>query len=237
MVERYLERSKTILIPIGSTEQHGPNGYIGTDTICPEAIALGVGERRNLLVAPSIQVGMAQHHMRFPGSMTLRPSTLVALIVDTIASLSTHGFEHLYFLNGHGGNIATIKSAFSEYYAGHSLAAPRTEAIASTYLRSWWEGERVRDYSAREFGDAEGSHATPSEVSLTYFLHAPDFEGLAMEPEIAPRGAFMDADDYRQRFADGRIGSNPGLANAAHGEKLYQAAIADIEEDLGRLGI
>jgi len=237
MVERYLQQSKSILIPIGSTEQHGPSGYIGTDTLCPEAIALAVGERRDLLVAPSIPVGMAQQHMRFPGSMTLRPSTLIAVVVDIIASLHAHGFEQLYFLNGHGGNIATVKAGFSEYYAAASLAGARPQRAVQTYLRNWWDGDRVREYTAAQFADAEGSHATPSEISLTYHLHPPSFEIGQFSPEIAPRGAFYDADDYRRRFADGRIGSNPALASAAHGERLFAAALADIEADLDSLEI
>ena len=236
MVERYLERSQTILIPIGSTEQHGPNGYIGTDALCPQAIATGVGESRELLVAPTIHVGMAQHHMRFAGSMTLRPSTLTALLVDTIESLAVHGFRELYFLNGHGGNIATIKSAFSEYYANSSLGG-RGDTVVKTYLRNWWEGERVRQYSKTHFGDAEGSHATPTEISLTYYLHPPQFECDRLEPEIAPSGEFYDADDYRSRFADGRIGSGPSLASVDHGEQIYQAALADVIENLDALEI
>ena len=237
MVERYLERTQTILIPIGSTEQHGPNGYIGTDAICPQAIATGVGESRELLVAPTIQVGMAQHHMRFAGSMTLRPSTLTALLVDTIESLAVHGFRELYFLNGHGGNIATIKNAFSEYYAANSLAGESRGAGVRTYLSNWWEGERVRQYSKKHFGDAEGSHATPTEISLTYYLHPPQFDSVRLDPEIANRGAFYDAADYRSRFPDGRIGSNPSLASVDHGERIYQAAIADLIDSLDALAI
>jgi len=76
-VERYLARSQSIIIPIGSTEQHGPNGLIGTDALCAEAVAKGVGEKTESLVAPTISVGMAQHHLAFPGSMTLTPSTLI----------------------------------------------------------------------------------------------------------------------------------------------------------------
>ena len=69
-VETYLTKSTGIIIPIGSTEQHGPNGLIGTDAICPEVIAKGVGEAAGAMVAPTIAVGMAQHHLGFAGSIT-----------------------------------------------------------------------------------------------------------------------------------------------------------------------
>ena len=130
-----------------------------------------------------------------------------------------------------------MRSAFSEYYASRSLSAATDEEAPRTWLRNWWEGERVRDYSKRNFGDAEGSHATPTEVSLTYHLHEPRFEQPDMNPRCAPAGNFYDADDYRRRFADGRIGSDPSLASAAHGKKIYEAALADVGEDLDRLEI
>ena len=83
-VEAYLLRSQGIIFPIGSTEQHGPTGLIGTDAICAETIATGVGEQTGSLVAPTINVGMALHHTAFPGSISLRPSTLIALIQDSV---------------------------------------------------------------------------------------------------------------------------------------------------------
>ena len=83
-VDEHLKKSTGVIVPIGSTEQHGPNGLIGTDALCAEVVAKGIGEKEGALVAPTIPVGMTQHHMAFPGSMTLRPSgsnlTLDALV-------------------------------------------------------------------------------------------------------------------------------------------------------------
>jgi len=72
-IEDYLTRSRGIVIPIGSTEQHGPTGLIGTDAICPEVIAKRASDEAGFLVGPTFNVGIAQHHLGFPGTMTLRP--------------------------------------------------------------------------------------------------------------------------------------------------------------------
>lgn len=230
-VDDYLKTSRGIVMPIGSTEQHGPNGLIGTDAICAETIAKGVGEAAGALVAPTIAVGMAQHHLAFAGSMTLRPTTLIAVIKDYVASLAKHGFQRFYFVNGHGGNIATVTTAFSEIYADSALAPAGNDGSIKCRLKNWWQAPGVGALLRELYGEAEGSHATPSEVSLTWFVHPEAERHLAMTPEIAPRGDFADADDYRRNFPDGRIGSNPNLASPAAGKRFHEVAVRELAAD------
>lgn len=231
-VESRLERSTGIVVPIGSTEQHGPNGLIGTDALCAEVVGRGVGEKLDCLVAPTIAVGMAQHHLGFAGSITLRPSTLIAVVRDTVQSLVRHGFDRIYFVNGHGGNIATVSAAFSEIYADSSLATDGHNAPGvRCRLKNWFDGAGVRALSDELFGAAEGSHATPAEVSLTQYAF-PDFiKRVEMAPDIAPKGPIHDAGDYRRRFPDGRIGSNPMLASPEAGERFYRTAVDEVAAD------
>lgn len=75
-VESYLERSKGVIIPIGSMEQHGPNGLIGTDALCAEIIARTVGEQADILVGPTITMGVAQFN--FPEN-TFQSNTVNSL--------------------------------------------------------------------------------------------------------------------------------------------------------------
>jgi len=230
-VDTYLEHSNGIIIPIGSTEQHGPNGLIGTDAICPEVIAKGVAEKIEVLIAPTINIGMAQHHLAFAGSMTLRPSTLMAVITDVVESLARHGFERCYFLNGHGGNVATLNAAFAEIYSNTSLYSPDEDSHLRCKLSNWYMSPGVRRLSRELFAAAEGSHATPSEVSLTYYAYPEAVKNVKMSPKRAPNGPISTALDYRQRFPDGRIGSEPQLASIEAGEKLFHAAVDDIAAD------
>ncbi|MFN3943853.1 MAG: creatininase family protein [Allosphingosinicella sp.] len=227
-VDHYLEDRSDIIVPIGSTEQHGPNGLIGTDALCAEVIGRAVGEKSGALVAPTIAIGMAQHHLGFPGSMSLRPSTLMAVVRDVIASLAGHGFTRICFVNGHGGNIATVTAAFSEYYAESSFAAHGNSTPVECRLRNWWEAPSVGPISKELYGDAEGSHATPSEVSVTQFAFPDHIKSAAMRPDVAPTASFTDAADYRRNFPDGRIGSNPALASPEAGARLVEAAAGDL---------
>lgn len=234
-VEAYLQRSTGIIVPIGSTEQHGPNGLIGTDAICPEAIAWALGERHDVLIGPTQNLGMAQHHLAFPGSISLRPSTLMAVLRDTVDSLARHGFTHVFFLNGHGGNIATVSAAFAEVLSERSLSERSLNGQSNGELQlslySWFTGRRGREIAKELYGDAEGGHATPSEVSLSWAAHPEAVKEAAMSPHVAPGGsAQCDALTFRQRFPDGRMGSAPSLASVEHGRRFLEAGVEDAFE-------
>jgi len=98
-------------------------------------------------------------------------------------------------------------------------------------LKNWWESPRVQAISKELFGDREGSHATPSEVSVTQFAYPEAIKRKGMAP-IGPKPRdFADADDYRRLFPDGRIGSDPTLASPEHGKRLVEAAVHDISAD------
>jgi creatinine amidohydrolase len=232
--ESYLQHHKSIILPIGSFEQHGPNGMIGTDIICPERIAQSVTEETGILIGPSISVGMAQHHLAFAGSVSLRPTTLIAVIQDYVTSLVRHGFSQFLFLNGHGGNTASVQAAFSQIHAEASLGrAPRDQPELDLVLCNWYMGKRVAALSDELFPGIEGSHATPSEISLTYFAYPQHKKTVGpLKPRVAPHGGFGSAADFRRKYPDGRIGSDPSGASAEFGARLCEASSADVIEQL-----
>ncbi len=165
-IEAYLERCKGIIIPIGSTEQHGPTGLVGCDAICAEEIAWAGGRRGEILIAPTFNVGSAQHHMSFPGTMTLRPATMTAVISDWALSLAAHGFTHIYFLNGHGGNIAPVQAAFAEIYARRALDGDGADFIMK--LQNWFDLPGIPELNEELYPTGAGSHATAAEISVTF---------------------------------------------------------------------
>ncbi|MEA5498796.1 creatininase family protein [Limnoraphis robusta Tam1] len=229
-VETYLSHSTGIILPIGSTEQHGPTGLIGTDAICAEAIARGTGEATHAIVSPTLNVGMALHHMAFPGTISFRPSTLINVITDYITSLARHGFNKFFFINGHGGNIATLKAAFAETYAHlGDLQLPNANLV-QCQVGNWFMCRSVYKLAKELYGDQEGSHATPSEVAVTQYLYPEAIKQATLSEEVAKGYPIYGAADFRRHYPDGRMGSNPALATPEHGKQLYELAVKDLSQ-------
>lgn len=225
-IEARLNRSKTVVIPIGSNEQHGPTGLLGTDWLCPEIIAHEAHRTGDILIGPTFNIGMAQHHLDFPGTIALRPSTFMLAIGDWCRSLAHAGFERMFFLNGHGGNVATIEAAFSELYAEASYAGRRRGFACK--LKNWWELKGVGALAARQFPVGHGSHATPSEIAVTQWAYPDAIKTANYAPQIAPTGPIREAGDFRARYADGRMGSDPALATPEKGGELVKLAAASL---------
>lgn len=107
------EAPTVALLPVGATEQHGPNLAIGTDTRVAEQIARLLAARLGprSLVLPGLAYGLSQHHMGFRGTLSIGPDAMLAVLRDIARSAHRQGFRLLMFVNGHNGNTAILNVA------------------------------------------------------------------------------------------------------------------------------
>ncbi len=108
-----------VLLPVASTEQHGPHMASGTDCllvgeVCRRAASLVAGAGRPVVVAPVVWAGLARHHMPFGGSFTLGLAAYQALLFDLARSIEAAGFRRLVIVNGHGGNMTALNAMSAE---------------------------------------------------------------------------------------------------------------------------
>jgi len=108
----YLKTDDIIIFPVGSTEQHGPAGPLGVDSYAAIALADDTAKEAGVLVTPPLWFGDSPHHLDFPGTISLRTETVVAITKDVIRSLARNGFRKFIIINGHKGtNIAALTTA------------------------------------------------------------------------------------------------------------------------------
>ncbi|MCD6032950.1 MAG: Creatininase, partial [Thermomicrobiales bacterium] len=124
-----LPRIELVLIPVGAHEQHGPSIAVSTDTISAEALCRAAAARVGpaVAVAPAVPWGVSWHHLRFAGTISLRPSTLIAVLEDVVGSLHGHGVRRFLVVNGHGGNSAAITTAIEQIK--HDTSVPLIAAV------------------------------------------------------------------------------------------------------------
>ena len=205
---------KAAIVPTGATEQHQDHLAMIHDTVSVTEISRRVAMRfyPHVLVTPTIAMSVSEHHMSRGGALTVRPEIHAEHVYDICHSLKRLGVSRVMVVNGHGGNRPPVRCE----------------------VRNWWQIKSVIAIADEVFGDAEGFHATPSEVALTYYGYPDDAARVKKNkliPKRAPQGPIYDAEDYRRRFPDGRIGSDPGLATEEIGERLLEAAVAELSAD------
>jgi len=212
---------KTVIIGVGSTEQHGPHLPTKTDALIADVIVNLIAQNlKNVLQAQTIRVGCSDHHLSFAGTISLKKSTLKAIIHDYIESLQKHGFQNIIFLPTHGGNFEPIKEAVKEVQENY----PKIKIIAFTDLMRFME---VQDKIAAGLNitvQEAGGHAGEVETSEVLFLaedlvkkvrFQPGYVGIIGKKEIE-----MLFEKGMPSLTDIGVLGDPTKASKEHG-KIY----------------
>ena len=217
----------TVVVTLGSTEQHGLHLPLGTDAILGEALGDRVARALgNALLAPGITIGCSEHHMDFAGSLTLSNETFSEVVADVCRSLARHGFDHIALLPTHGGNfvpLAKAVKAIRPELSGINL-------IAYTDLMGF-KNEAFRVAKTRKVTPEQaGGHSGEFETSLMLTVR-PDLVAMdAAQPGYVGDQFKIASLVFEKGFkAASEIGvlGDPSDASAANGE-LYLAALTDL---------
>lgn len=227
-VDARIQTGCAVMLPVGSTEQHGPMGRIGTDTICAEAVAVQAAQHCDAIVAPPLAYTPAPFNTAFPGTVSVSPDVFTAYAREIITGLLDQGFTGVFIVNGHGANL-------------EPLATIRTECPPGAIkIRSWWEPDAVNTLRKELYGDWEGMHATPSEVAMTQSLLGSLPARDAQTPPAQLSADYIrdhsgdrhgPPDEHRAMFPDGRVGSHSALATPKDGARLLDSAARSIAQE------
>jgi creatinine amidohydrolase len=103
-VRDYLKRTDMVIIPLGSTEQHGPGLPLGSDYYDAVDISKQISAKTGVVVAPILWVGYSEYHSGFPGTLSISSETMEKVLFEVVESMIKHGFRRILFFNSHGGN-------------------------------------------------------------------------------------------------------------------------------------
>jgi creatinine amidohydrolase len=169
---RLFKRAKIALVPVGSTEQHGPHLPLGTDYFTAQALAESVAKKTGAVCTPVIPVGVSAHHRQFWGTVWVSPETFGQYMHEIALSLGYHGIKRVIFVNGHGGNFASLQEISRKL---------RLEGIYSVVYQ-WWTDPAVIELQERLF-KSKGTHAGAIETAIVLTIH----------PELVDKSSYGEA--------------------------------------------
>ena len=224
-----ISADKVVILPTGTTEQHGPHLPLDVDRFLVQAVCMEAGRRAPLemLVLPTIPFGLNLHHIDFPGTIHVEPEVFVAYCLSVTKSVAYHGFRHILVVNGHGSNAHLVDLvARKTVLETHSVCA-----AVSYFTLAWNEYDEIRDTDTL-------AHADEFETSL--YLHLAK-ERVRMDRAVKGqdrRGAYVSSDSTREfhvRFSDywGRwtttgVHGDPTSATAEKGKRIFETAVEEL---------
>jgi creatinine amidohydrolase len=228
-VEAFLRDHQTVIVPTGSTEQHGPHGPLLTDALIPTEVARRAAPRIGAVVAPTINYSLSYPHVGFTGLVHIRIPTFMALIEDLCVSLASIGFRRIVFLNGHYDNTYAIAYACAN-------AAGRMDPAVKAFPVNYWDG-MTPDEAAQFFDPSNGLHANKGETSAVMAINPALVDLDAAVPEMPPfpeatnqaavhTAFFFSSPGSVYRATRSGTWGDPRTANAEFGER-YLAVVTD----------
>lgn len=156
-VNNYLKKENIVILPVGSTEEHGLAGPLGLDSYVAIALAEDVGKKTGVLVAPPLWYGDSSHHLGFAGTMSLKTSTLISVIEDISESLAKNGVKKILIINGHkSANLPALLSAVKNL---HEYKLPNVFfAVADPMKIAKGIASKIKDNIEHHVGELEISH-------------------------------------------------------------------------------
>jgi creatinine amidohydrolase len=213
----------TVVIAFGATEQHGPHMPLATDALLGEHLSRMVAESLDAFVAPTVRLGCSEHHLEFPGTLSISDSTFHGIVADLLRSLARGGFARAVLLPTHGGNFGPLAAALELLGP-----VPGLEVRALTDLSTLLT---IAQLGAEEHGvplGEGGLHAGEWETSMMLAIHPelvhPDRgePGYTGDPQAAV-GAIFGA-GVHTLASNGVIG-DPGRASAEHGVRYWDEVL------------
>lgn len=216
-VEEYLAGDDRVVLPVGSTEQHAYLS-LGTDVILAERVAVEAAEPLGVLVLPAMPFGIAPGFAAFPGTVSLRPATLVAVVSEVLDTLFDQGFRGFLLVNGHGGN-EPARAPLEAWAAGREGARFR--------FHSWWDSPAVRDEATRVY-PGEATHASWFENFPWTRLAGVELPS-GEKPMVTDREALreLDAPAVRAEVGDGSYGG-PYAVSDEDALRVWAAGVTEV---------